>query len=147
MIPDDQYIIKVIIPMTDSSPHPADGLGNGHFHVGEDGSFQSTSNLTLSFQLMMSYLLINIIPNRCLTLNFSLAKLCLVLLLTISLDSKCWLSASPSPSHDVSVIFSDLLDILPISQMLMLLDADDRLFTLADLIHECTLIAERGEVT
>ena len=74
---------------------------------------------------MMSYLLINIIPNRCLTLNFSLAKLCLVLLLTISLDSKCWLSASPSPSHDVSVIFSDLLDILPISQMLMLLDADD----------------------
>ena len=141
MIPDDQYIIKVIIPMTDSSPHPADGLGNGHFHVGEDGSFQSTSNLTLSFQLMMSYLLINIIPNRCLTLNFSLAKLCLVLLLTISLDSKCWLSASPSPSHDVSVIFSDLLDILPIigqilMLMLILLDADDLLVTLADLNHE-----------
>ena len=39
MIRDDQYIIKVIISMTDSSPHPADGLGNGHFHVGEDGSF------------------------------------------------------------------------------------------------------------
>ena len=68
-------------------------------------------------------------------------------MLTIPLDSKCWLSASPSTSHDVSVIFSDLLDILPISQMLMLLDADDRLFTLADLIHEYTLIAERGEAT